>query len=534
MTEPSISLDAPVQAAGATERSTLIDALDRRLPWVMALVALAIGLSIIDSLPVGIMHDDGMYVILAKSLATGHGYRWLHLPDAPSATHFPPGYPAVLALLWWIFPAFPANVLAFKVANACFTAASAYLLVRFMRERWQFRSLSVGLYTALVMFGIPILALSSMVMSEPLFLTLTLAALLLAERVVDGAEKRPVAVAALGLLVGFDTLVRSHGIALVAAMSLVLLLRRRWRDVLLFVAPAFALLLPWQLWVSVHSGLVPEPMGGNYESYGKWLSLGIRTDGIAILWRTAMKTIPMIGSMIGPLSTPSMPGWPRITAMCVLGVLAAIGARPIARRAPVTGLFLLAYMAIVILWPFAPARFLWCLWPLVLLPVVVGARTVFTWRPPAAGSRVARYALLAGAVLVAAGHTRYTVRGYSGHWWASIARTNAAMLRPLVQWAQRTPPRAVLGVEEESTVYLYTGRRTVPIQTFTAHQFFVRRSAADDAAAMRSILAGYHVDAVAVSSAQMRAAARILATASPPQLAVVDTFPDGLVLVPVR
>src|SRR3954466_11203431 len=74
------------------------------LPVLAGAIVIAAGVLIVDSYVVGIAHDDGMYVILGKALATGQGYRWVHVPGAPPATHFPPGYPAVLALLWLIFP----------------------------------------------------------------------------------------------------------------------------------------------------------------------------------------------------------------------------------------------------------------------------------------------------------------------------------------------------------------------------------------------------------------------------------------------
>ena len=98
-------------------------------PWMMTLLVgaavLAVGAALVDGLPVGVTNDDGMYVILAKSLATGHGYRWLNLPGTPAATHFPPGYPAVLALIWLLAPSFSANVILFKLANASFMAVAA-------------------------------------------------------------------------------------------------------------------------------------------------------------------------------------------------------------------------------------------------------------------------------------------------------------------------------------------------------------------------------------------------------------------------
>ena len=102
---------------------------------VIGLLALAVGVAVLDDSHVGVFHDDAMYVILAKSLATGQGYRYLNLPGAPVATHFPPGYPALLSLVWRLAPDFPANVALFKLLNAAFLCASAMLVAQLVRER---------------------------------------------------------------------------------------------------------------------------------------------------------------------------------------------------------------------------------------------------------------------------------------------------------------------------------------------------------------------------------------------------------------
>ena len=84
------------QAAGIVDQRRA-----RRVTLVAAsltgVIVLLVGLAAIDSLPVGVFYDDGMYVVLAKSIATGHGLHWLNVPGAPPATHFPPGYPLLLA-----------------------------------------------------------------------------------------------------------------------------------------------------------------------------------------------------------------------------------------------------------------------------------------------------------------------------------------------------------------------------------------------------------------------------------------------------
>src|SRR5690348_15948729 len=233
MTTSAATLDV------ATERATI-----RAIPaWLMVVlvgaIVFGVGAFIVDGLPVGVAHDDGMYVILGKSIATGQGFRWLHVPGAPPATHFPPGYPAVLALLWWLFPAFPANVIVFKLANALFMAIAAMAVYAFARSRFEVTEIGAAIFSVATTIGIPTLTLSALVMSEPLFLAMLVPTLLFAERLVEAESPRMRDVVILALIVGAATLVRTHGIALIGAIILGLLMHRRFRAATIFAAVAF-------------------------------------------------------------------------------------------------------------------------------------------------------------------------------------------------------------------------------------------------------------------------------------------------------
>lgn len=532
----STALELLVTKFAPPRERTSSASLLRALPWLVGALALSVSVAIVDSLPVGVVHDDGMYVVLAKALATGQGYHWIHIPGAPPATHFPPGYPAVLALLWLVFPAFPQNVLVFKLANACFVAAAAVAWTIFARERLSMSPFAAALSSAVGILGIPLLTLSVMVMSEPLFLALLIPILIWAERLVNREQTSRRSIVLLGIAVGAATLVRTHGIALIAPIPLVLVWkRRRLGDAILFAVTAILVVLPWQLWSRAHAGVVPEPMRGNYESYGAWLAAGLHADGIGLLWRTAQRTTVEILAMFATLAAPSLPGTARYAALGVLALLSILGARALARSAPVSALFLAMYAAIVILWPFTPARFLWGVWPLVLVVPVLGVQQLLRWRPPARGLQMVRACALSLGVAVACGHLFYTMRGYRGRWWGSIPRAGAANLGPLVNWAaRRTAPTDLLAVEAESAVYLYADRKAVPVHTFTVHQYFQPRTASDEADVISAILASYRVNAVAVTTNSMRAAVKLLASRTPPVLAVRDSFPGGIVLTPIH
>ena len=97
----------------------------RLVPVLVVAIVLVAAILSITAWPVGAIQDDATYVILAKSIATGEGYRQLNLPGTPNVTHYPPAYPLFLAVLWRLWPDFPNNVVLFKYANAFLLALAA-------------------------------------------------------------------------------------------------------------------------------------------------------------------------------------------------------------------------------------------------------------------------------------------------------------------------------------------------------------------------------------------------------------------------
>ena len=84
----------------------------------------------------------------------------------------------------------------------------------------------------------------------------------------------------------------------------------------------------------------------------------------------------------------------------------------------------------------------------------------------------------------------------------------------------------------EPAVYLYTGRLAVPVTAFNVRDYFRPPTVGEAEATLRQILAGYHVDAIAIGAGDtLRAAVRSM-TASD-ELVVRDSFVNGLVFAPV-
>jgi hypothetical protein len=182
----------------------------------------------------------------------------------------------------------------------------------------------------------------------------------------------------------------------------------------------------------------------------------------------------------------------------------------------------------VLVWPFNPSRFVWGIWPLLLLVVLAGAHAA---APGVRGLvQPARIALLAAFTWVVVGYGAYELRGVRGAWWSSIARANARRIAPAVQWSlANTAPGDVLAAEDEGAIYLYTGRTAVPVFSFTTAQYLRDHSAAENAAeGLGPILAAYPVRTVIVGSRKTVDAADFLVNSSTPRLALRAEFAGGI------
>jgi hypothetical protein len=347
----------------------------------------------------------------------------------------------------------------------------------------------------------------------------------------------------LGVAAGGLTLVRTHGVALIVAVAFVLVarnaaglaIRLRARDAAVFVACAMITVLPWQLWVAGHEGVVPAAMRGSYESYTGWFAAGLRAEGPTLVLKTIAGTTAATTGLFEGMLSPVAAPWAYSLSIVALVFLALIGARRMWSVSPVLVAFLAAYGAIVAAWPFAPARFVWGVWPLVIALPALAVIDLCERVPRNLAARSGRAILLVGAAALVVGYARYNFHGYRGRWWSSVARTQAAAIRPTIAWARtRTRPSDVIATGDEPAVYLYTGRQAVPATVFAVRDFFHPASVEQDADALREILAAYPIAAVAVLADSLGVAAQRMSAAGHPELLLRDRLANGLVYVPAK
>ncbi len=190
----------------------------------------------------GLTPDSLVYLLLARSLSAGDGFRYLGAP----MTHYPPGYPVLLGLIGATSRETLVNA---RLLHAALYATVA-VLVACAARRAAFGAAGAGALAALLYVGSPeLLTLHAMAWSEPAFLALLLAALLLfSQRAAGGSRTSLVAGSA---CLALALLTRYAGVAFLPAVAGVLLawgrrpLRERVLDATIAVSLAAAPLAAW-------------------------------------------------------------------------------------------------------------------------------------------------------------------------------------------------------------------------------------------------------------------------------------------------
>lgn len=505
---------------------------ERLVPWLLAALATAVVVISIEPFPVGVFQDDGIYTVLAKSLAEGQGYRYLHMPDAPNATHYPPLYPLLLAAIWKLFPAFPANITIFKFVNAGLIGVTAVFTWRFARRWVGMGSRSAALTAAAFAAGTPMVFVGVMVLSEPLFLAALFPVLMAAERAARTGDWRDALLA--GVAGGLLALVRTLGAVAIPATALVLAWRRKWLAASLVCAAGGLVILPWQLWIAANDAGIHPYFMGKYGSYGGWLADGVAAGGWPWILRQLDLNFRLIvvqgWEMLGVLPMPAIVRWP--AAVAATGFFFG-GWWLLIRRAPVAAWFIILYMLPVVAWPFGPSRFTFAIWPAVGLAYGLAFAAVLDWRPRLNRAAVLRYAGVMALALLVAGYARYTYLAYRFGWWTQAQRPVAERARYLADWVQRnTSDDVLIAAEDDLLIYLYTGRHAVPLGTFTPNDHMEAQTRAFMTETLRGIIKAYDVDYVLTSTEVGGLAAVGLLQANPPELRKVGALRIGAIFQP--
>lgn len=482
---------------------------------VAAGVALAVGAFTLNRYLIGVYYDDGLYAGLALALARGAGYVHLHLPGSPAAVHYPPLYPLVLAPIFGLLPIGAAGVAA-KVLNLVLGALAAGLIAwHAARNRllgdapWW-----VGAGTvAAASVAIPVLRTQSVLFSEPLWSVLF--ALTIISTDSPSPRWRPeLAYLVAGGFAALAFLTRSITVVVGGALPLYVLAVRRepWHRAAVLVAPVALAVIGWSLWVGVHRAGIDPAIAFNYGS----LNEPLRQAG----WTFVAGNV---ADLPRPLAAITLTWVPVAAARIVVGLAALVvlgaGLVLLTRRSSV-GITLVAYGAVLVVWPFVSDRFIWAVLPWIALAFVAGA--MGAWRR----QRRLQAPVALVVTAVGLGYGLYESRGLAGRSWETPARHISDNLSELLPGLDSLPRQAVIATDNEALAWLYTGRQAVPLAVFAWQG---NREAVPAARDHRAYLERNHVTHVLLASPAGGTARqlRALMGADPGWLTPVQSWPGG-------
>ena len=325
--------------------------------WVI-LLSMLVGIASIWSSNkevLGLFHDDGIYAVVAKSLSDGTGYRIISLPTAPDQTKYPFVYSYVLSWLWRLYPKFPDNIGLLKAANAVFLAAIFVLSYLFYRRRVKGEESEALLFAVLVCINPVVFSFTDFTVSDILFLLLFLSAL-----VIFDASKQctalPGSVTLLAVIVALGCLTRSAAIPLAVAGAVHFAWSKRYRDLTHYVCLVVLFIAPWWLWVKTHSNQTASSLLYYYVSYNS------EPPAFVIMWFDPFGALEIVWGNLRYITealdllfqSRIIPGLLLPVGLFLLwGVWRSFNAQSMFFRS-----YVLLYLALVIAWPFRPARFL--------------------------------------------------------------------------------------------------------------------------------------------------------------------------------
>lgn len=441
---------------------------DTYIAIALAFVVLVVGIWQMIVGVCGTFHDDAIYVSTAKAIAQGQGYRLINLPNAPVQTKYPFLYPAILAVIWRLFPSFPDNLLAMQglsLLAGSMTIAFAYLyLVRF-----GYCSRSCALASCLFCTFAPyFIYFSTQTLSEiPFAVLFILSGWILERHLKEPFEKRSSQLL-LGIFLATPFLCRTIG-GIVVPVALIILLFNR-RPIIWVTVGSLAGTLPWILWVLIHVGGTSQDASAiYYTDYIAWWS----SHGLASLTRVICLNLLMIlasGVEVGlagfsqALSVLSL--GPKLTIKLLPGLLILIVMYSDLRRARVLPCMMAGYLLVVCMWPWPPYRFTLPIMPFFLAYMLRGMSRIlrsFSSLPAYRGIVL----LVVGGLMVSnlALLNRYSQIKHLTHFPSNgiaSSQVSWSSYKKVFTWiAEHTEPDDVIASGLDTMIYLYTGRKAI-------------------------------------------------------------------------
>ncbi len=401
---------------------------------------------------IGELHDDGIYLISAKSLTDGHGYRILSLPGEPAQTKYPPLYPLYLSTLWRWGPGFPAMLPWAMLLQWIFIPAMLGLAALYYSRHGLNPALA-----AMLGFNAYVLAYGTSLFTEIPFTALLLTCLLLGER--------RLALAA-GIVAGLAYLTRTAALPLALAFPLYYWLGGQRKQAARFLAGMAPAVLGWMLWSHLHRSPSPDLVNIESTNYLAYQFLNVTWETLPlVVWKNLDELFLGLGAFAMPKTELNF--LTKIVTM-VAALVTLSGIVRLYRAGQMRAYigYALFSSAMLVVWHFPPnERFTLPLLPLCLAGLFVEMRNLYAMirqvmAKPAkdqkiAGGLIAVVALAAIFVSV----SRHLEAGFqvipAGY---AQSRIDLAEKRETYRWiAENLPAPARILAYDDPTLYLFTG-----------------------------------------------------------------------------
>ncbi|MDR3639002.1 MAG: hypothetical protein P4L84_34675 [Isosphaeraceae bacterium] len=434
----------------------------------------------LDNGHVGVVHDDGIYLVSARALRDGLAYGLPNRPGVPRPK-YPIGLPILVAAALRIAPGVPSPARDIAVARTV-VIASGWIFV-LCAYAW-LRRLRIGpLAASLIVLAAAFNHVTLVDGAITIFADLPFCAVvyaLLARWAGRGAGNRPAGTVADafgdGLLAGLGLFLRSNGVTLVLGALIAAWIGPRRRATVAACALGISsVALPLTLYPAQPPHPVPS---GNYslEMRAGWSSPAAGMRIIAGNLGSIVRDLPMHVVFPNASYTAAVT---RLFAVfpfgawvirVVIGVPVALGlARLWRQRRPIdvpAWFQVAATLGLFAIWPWNSVmdRFLLSLFPMVLL--CFGTGVAEAARLAGAGRSAVQRAAIASLVLALASNFSVAARSVAqfhshGRQWAGAS--DRAELESALAFIATLEPDAVVAATWPETVSLYTGRQAFPL-----------------------------------------------------------------------
>ena len=412
-------------------------------------------------------YDEAVHLVTAQALARGHGYVDESLPGAPPHRKYPPVLSLVLAPFWRLSPQFPGNLAAMRFAMLVVSLLSLAISFRYLIDGERASpALALATVTAVAWHDL-FITFASLLSSEMLYSLLSMASLLAYARF-EAAGRGTWLVAAVATA-ALATATRTLGLTLLGALVLHLALRRRVWAALATFGAALCVSVPWTIWGWVAQRpyrAYPPEVANNYVGYLEQLALHRWLERLPAMLATNVRSlVDAWGFLVVPWVQLLLGGdiaWSIVAGLLVVAIVAWRSMRIARRGVTLADLYVGAYLAFVVLWPWPfSERFLVVIAPLLVFGAFGALHALVEHRAGASpawrlGARLGIGLLVAAILMTTLGQI----------WFRSAVSDRLAELREnfqqMLTWIERrTPPDAVLVGTFDPLYYLATGRHAV-------------------------------------------------------------------------